>query len=109
MPTTPEQLKTARSWIGESETSDIFNERFDRLGSLDLAIVESLRSQIGVLESDQPASFGLPSGLNASFSSNITELKDTLEKFIAGGGTPEDPTALPGSLKIVRLVRPDYR
>lgn len=33
-----------RSWIGTTEEDAVFQERYDRLGTMDRAIIESLRA-----------------------------------------------------------------
>lgn len=104
MPATSDELTVARSWIGSvaAESDIVFNERYDRLGSLDLAIEESLRSQLAIFN-EPPAFLRLPSGLQVDFSSNIKLLQDQLKIFLATGGTTG------GIPAISRLVRPDYR
>lgn len=109
MPATAEELSVARSWIGSTATESdaTFNERYDRLRSLDLAIVESLRSQITKLV-ESPASLRLPSGLSIDVGANIKELQSRLSEFLSSGGTVEDEETLSG-VGVTKLVRPDYR
>lgn len=97
-------MKVARSWIGTTESDATFNERFDRLGSLDLAIVESMRAQLAVLTLDQPASLSTPDGTSVNFGANIKALQDLLAEFLDTG---TDIAAMGTSL--VRVVRPSYR
>lgn len=91
--------------MGTSESDAIFNERFDRLGTLDLAIVESLRAQLAVLTLDQPSSITTPDGTSASFSENIKTLQKTLANFIDIGS--EGDESLGSSIR--QIVRPSYR
>lgn len=108
MPATADQLKVARSWIGNTETDDVFNERFDRLGlDLDAAIVESLRAQLAALVMDQPAGLGLPDGTNLQYGENIRTLRENLKNFLSTGGT--DPATSEGGSVVTRIVRDDYR
>lgn len=104
MPATDDELKVARSWIGTTESDNTFNERYDRLGSLDSAITESLRAQLAVLVLDQPSSISTPDGTSASFSANIKALQDLLEDFEGSGGTDSV-----GVTSIARISRPSYR
>lgn len=87
MPATADELKVARSWIGTTETDDVFNERYDRLGSLDAAIKESLRTQLAKLILDQPAGLSTPDGLNVQFGENIRTLSARLAEFSSEGGS----------------------
>lgn len=107
MPATPDELSVARSWIGAAESDSVFDERYDRLGSLDLAISESLRSQIQALIAE-PTSVSLPSGLSVSFAENIRALERRLKEFLSMGGTEEDDTPLQGT-QVTKLSRADYR
>lgn len=103
MPTTSDQMKVARSWIGTTESDATFDERYDRLGSLDSAITESLRAQLAVLVLDQPSSISTPDGTSANFAANIKGLQDALQEFL-GGGTAGSITT-----SISRIRRPSYR
>jgi hypothetical protein len=104
MPTTTDQMKVARSWIGTTEDDATFNERYDRLGSLDLAIAESLRAQLAVLVLDQPSSLATPDGTSVNFAANIKALQDNLAQFLDTGGTDETT-----STSIARISRTSYR
>lgn len=108
MPATANDLKVARSWIGNSESDATFNERYDRLGSLDAAITESLRSQLAALL-ESPAGLGTPDGLNVQTGENIRTLRGLLAEFLATGGTVEDETILAGGAAVTQVSRPDYR
>lgn len=81
----------------------MFNERYDRLGDLDAAITESLRSQISILV-ESPASVRLPSGLAINVGDNIKALSDRLKSFLASGGTAGSGVSI-----ITKIFRPDYR
>lgn len=104
MPATSDELKVARSWIGTTEDDDTFNERYDRLGSLDDAIAESLRAQLAVLVLDQPAQVSTPDGTSVGFAANIKALQESLAEFIDEGGTDEASTT-----SIARITRTSYR
>lgn len=108
MPPTEAELTVARSWIGNTETDDTFSERYDRLGGLDGAIVESLRAQLSVMILDQPSGLSTPDGLNLQYSENIRALRESLKNFIAIGGTPEDEAG-PMGPGLVKMERVDYR
>ena len=109
MPATPDELTWARSYIGSTETDDVFNERIDRLVAnnysdrqalLNASVEESLRSQLAALLLDQPsqASVGSVSYSNAA---NIQEMSKQFKEF----------QKLYGSLRLTsaRLVRPRER
>ena len=104
MPSTPDELKAARSWIGSTsaESDAVFDERYDRLGSLDAAITESIRSQISVLVED-PSDIRLPSGLAVRTNENIKQLERRLEDFLAIGGVEGS------GANVSRLLRTDPR
>lgn len=104
MPTTADELTVARSWIGNEESDATFDERFDRLGSLDSAIEESLRAQLAVLILDQPASLSTPDGTSVNFSANIKALQERLAEFLTSG--TEDTTL---TTSVTKLHRPSYR
>lgn len=84
MAPTAEQLTVARSWIGTKETEIVFTERFDRLGSLDPAILESMRAQLTMMTLN-PSSVTLDDG--TSFSFTASELRKNIAEFLAIGGT----------------------
>ncbi len=98
MDTTDDDWAVAQSWIGTKETREVFDERFDRLGSRDLAVQESLRAQLAVLTGN-PASFSLPSGLSVSQGENIRALREQLTKItdLIGAG--------PTGVVVNKLVR----
>lgn len=104
MPATADQLAVVRSWIGNKETDDVFNERFDRLGSLDAAITESLRAQLTQARIN-PESVTLDDGTSARFA--IAELAKTLDAFLAQGGTDGLPDG-PGK-NVTQMTRKVYR
>jgi len=102
------QVRVARSWIGNSEALEVFQERFDRLGSFDDALTESLRAQLAGYALDSPGQFSTPSGYSQNTTENIRSLKETLAKFLASGGT--DSVADAGTtVHVTALRRPDYR
>lgn len=102
MPLTENELIVARSWVGQEVTDDALNERYERLGSLNAVIEETLRVQATEL-AKRPANVSLPSGLTVSTSHNITEARQRLEKFLASGGVN---ATSPG---VTRLKRKDRR
>lgn len=103
MPATPDELKVARSWIGTSESDATFHERYDRLGSLDEAIAESLRAQLAVFVLDQPTSVSTPDGTSVNFSSNIKALQEQLASFLSVGSGSTLGTS------VAKIARPQYR
>jgi hypothetical protein len=103
MPASEDELKVARSWIGTTETDDVFNERYDRLGSLDDAIAESMRAQLAVLLMDQPASLSTPDGTSVNFGKNIDAMTARLQEFLDTGGSDSIDTS------IAKIHRPSYR
>lgn len=107
-----DELIVARSWIGTTEDEDVFIERCERLGSLDSAIVESLRAQLASLVLDSPASVSTPSGLSINQSENIKALQASLEEFLSIGGTDgiQEEDVSSGSMTVViPIPRRDYR
>lgn len=113
MPATTNELTYARSWIGSEESDATFNERYDRLGSLNEAILESLRAQRAAFVLDQPASVTTPDGMSVSFGDNIKALDELIDKFANFADLPngsEDADA--GSditPSIAKLSRTQYR
>jgi len=107
MPLDEAQWPLIRSWIGtvDGEDDDTFNERLDRLGSVDAAILESLRSQLAALTLDQPAGLSTPDGLNVQVGENIRSIQQLIKDFNAIGGT--DPaTVEAGGTNVTSLSRP---
>lgn len=88
MATTADELAYARSWIGQLETDDEFNARFDRLlasydersEALDAAIEEAMRSRIAVLTMDQPGNMSVQ-GISVGFGSNMKAISEKLDEF----------------------------
>lgn len=111
--------KVAQTWIGQEEDYTVFLERYQRLLDLDLAIYESIQSQISVIESDSPVQLTTPDGLSMNKDSNLEFLLKTLKRFqsIGGTGSSKDPAtgrtdpakALPGSVRVSQLHRREYR
>jgi len=89
MPATDEELTYARSFTGNTETDDTFNERVDRLGlvygeradALDAAIEESIRGQLSAMLMDGPAQASAPGGVSYSQATNIQTLAQQLTEF----------------------------
>ena len=102
MPLTDEELRAVRSWVGESVTDEVLNERYDRLGDIDAAVEEELRSQAVAL-SQRPSNLALPSGLSVAFGQNMTLAEDRLKQFKASGGI-----GTPG-VNVVKMHRRDFR
>jgi len=108
MPTTDDELIIARSWIGESEDQEVFDERFDRhfllladrIEALNSAIEESLRAQLAVMTLDQPSSASAE-GISYSNVQNIVTLRENLEKFEASKGS--------GKAAVTKLIRKQTR
>lgn len=98
-----------RSWIGTTEEDAVFQERYDRLGTMDRAIIESLRAQLAAMVLDQPSSISTPDGLSVQFGENIRALRETLKAFINSGGTDTLPEEGVGGANVTRLERPSYR
>lgn len=98
-------MKVARSWIGTSESDATFDERYSRLGSLDSAIVESLRAQLAVLVLDQPVSVGTPDGTTVNFAENIKALREQLKMFTEVGGAEESSL----NASIAKITRSQFR
>lgn len=86
MPPTTSQMAAARSWIGPKETDAIFSERFDRLDSLDAAILESLRAQVSTLIFSQAASISVED-ISINYSENIKAITSLIKEFQEVGGT----------------------
>lgn len=110
MPASDDELTWARSYIGNVETDDTFNERVDRLEAdfnereqvLNAAVEESMRGQLNALMLDQPSQASVGS-ISYSNAANIQELSKELEKFQTHFGVGM------GSLQTARLVRPRER
>jgi hypothetical protein len=93
MPATTDELTYARSYIGNTETDDVFNERVDRYAQtyseradvIDAAIEESLRAQLAALTLDSPGQASLGS-ISFSNATNIQTLATELKTFRKTGG-----------------------
>lgn len=108
MPMTTEALARARSWVG-TEISDIdLSDKYDRLGTVDAAVEETLREQYTLLL-ETPSSVSLPSGLSVQNTQNITHLEKLLKDFMNSGGIDAEldgsSIAIPGIARLVRAER----
>lgn len=107
MPLSTEQLASARAWVGTEVTDTELSARYDRLGSVDAAVSEELRSQLTTLL-EQPSSVSLPSGLSVQITQNITALQQLIKDFKTSGGidaTLEGTSPTPGVSKLHRTDR----
>ena len=102
MPLTDDEMMAARSWIGETVSDETINERYDRLGDINLAIEEELRSQ-SVAMAQRPTNLALPSGLSLGFGQNITAAESRLKDFLSSGGVSSI------GVKITKLYRKQER
>lgn len=118
MPTTASEFIVAQSYIGETETLDTFDERFDRHytvvvmeGSLSAdtarreealhrGIEESLRAQLAAMALDAPSSASAD-GKSYSNVQNLVTLQNALKKFEGEHGSSK--------IRSVTLCRPDVR
>ena len=109
MPATEAELTYARSYIGTTETDDVFNERVDRLALeyddradvIDASIEESIRAQLSSMMLDQPGQASAPGGVSYSNGANIQTLAQQLTAFQKGGGS----SAGGRGIHVGRLVR----
>lgn len=108
MPPSDDQLTLARSWIGSTEEDDVFAERYDRLGSLDAAILESMRAQLAAMLFDSPTSITTPDGLSVQYNTNVTGLQAQIKNFISLGGTDGQPESHTGP-NVTQAVRDQTR
>lgn len=107
MAITDDAIAVIKSWVGSGWDEDDISDRFDRLGSYDATVTEILNQQIADLAA-QPSSLSVP-GFSISQGQNMSTLKDTLERFLATGGTGIDDEV--DGVKPVRFIqgfRPDY-
>lgn len=92
-------MTVVRSWVGSKPSDDELEERFERLGTVEDTIRETLRAQLStVLEN--PASLSTPSGLSVNYGENIRTLKERINEL--------NDVAPSGSGAAV-LYRKDYR
>lgn len=103
MPTTADQWAVAQSWIGDWEDLAAFDERYDRLGDLDDAIIESMRAHRAALVSQ--ASTIQVEDISLTYTENIRALDRMVEEFQSQGGTEETAT----ETNVTKLVRTRYR
>jgi hypothetical protein len=109
MPATTDELTYARSYIGTTETDDVFNERVDRLEPIyseraeliDASIEESLRAQLASLVLDSPGQASLGS-ISFSNATNIQTLATELQTFRRMGGSASSATR---GIHVGHLVR----
>lgn len=90
MPATEAELTYARSYIGNTEADDVFNERVDRLDStvefdtrddlISAGIEESLRAQLAAFATDGPSQVSLGS-MSQGTSGNLSSLAAMLKDF----------------------------
>lgn len=106
MPLEDNDFTIIRSWVGETPTDDDLEERFDRLGQVNMVIEETLRYQLAKL-TEQPASMTLNDGTSVSYSDNINALRETLRRFFAQGGIRENE--LPNTVVFAKIHRANQR
>jgi len=102
-----EQLAAARAWVGTDVSDATLSARYDRLGSVDAAVLEELRTQLTTLL-EQPSSVSLPSGLSVQITQNITALQQLIKEFGSSGGIDaalEGTSPTPGVSKFYRSDR----
>lgn len=102
-PLTDDEWAAATSWIGTSITREEFEARYNRLGSVDQAIIETITYIISKMNG-QPGSFSLPSGLSVTTSENLRAWQSILASFQSRGGLGGA-----GGTKIYQRVREDLR
>lgn len=78
-----DQLKVVRSRVGDNPTDEELNERYDRLGTVDEVIRETLEYRLANLL-DRPDSFTVPGEYSESRGGQIKALQDAIAE--AGGG-----------------------
>lgn len=103
MPTTADQWSVAQSWIGDWEDQAAFDARYDRLGDIDTAIVESMRAYRAELVTQ--ASTIQVEDISLTYTENIRALDRMLGEFVDQGGTEETST----EVNVTKLVRTRYR
>ena len=109
MTLTTDQLAYVRSWVGQTETDDSLNERYDRLyvdeedAAVEATIQESLRAQLQAMMLDQPGSMTIDD-ISLSYNTNIQYLREQLKKFESESGLGGS-----GSGALYQLVRPPRR
>lgn len=103
MPTTADEWELVQSWTGDWETQAEFDSRYDRLGDLDGAILESVRAYRTKLVNQ--ASTIQVEDISVGYTENIRALDRIIEEFTTVGGTEETAT----SVNVTKLVRTQYR
>lgn len=103
MPTTADEFALALSWIGPWEDQVSFDERYDRLGDLDDAVLESMRAHRAKLISR--ASSITVEDISISNTENIRALDRAIEEFTTVGGTEESSL----TTNVTKLSRLNYR
>lgn len=103
-----DELAAARAWIGTEETDQALSARAERLGSLDAAILEVLRTNLTELI-EQPSSTSLPSGLSVTITQNITALEKLIKDFQASGGVEASLAGTATVPSVTKLHRADRR
>lgn len=106
MPLSDEQLAVIRSYVGNLATDGDLEDRYDRLGSEEEVIVETLRARLAVLVLDQPANISVPDGPTIGTAANIAALQKSLEDITRQGLNPAGSRSGTG---VVKIYRPDYR
>lgn len=85
MPLSDDDLKVVRSRVGNAALEEDLHERYDRLGSVEDVIRETLSARLANLL-DQPASFTVPGDYGQDVGANISALEKSLrgETGLAG-------------------------
>lgn len=105
MALTDDQWATAQEWIGSVEERETFQYRVDRHGSIDAAILASLREQLNSLVIGQAASLTVED-ISLNYSANIKALEKMIEDVQADGTGIESGT---GSVVFSKMKRKTFR
>lgn len=104
---TAAQETVLRSYVGQQEAISDLQDSYDRLENFDLVVLEILRKQLAIMQSDEAGIF-VVDGVTINKTENMRMLRDAIKDFKNGGttGLEADPV---GGAKVVKLKRPDYR
>jgi hypothetical protein len=81
-------MKVVRSRVGDGPSDEVLDERYDRLGSVDEVIRETLAARLASLL-DRPDTFNVPGEYGESRGGQIKALQDELAGGATASGVPQ--------------------
>lgn len=104
---TEDQEAVLRSFVGDLESIGDLQDRYDRLDDFDKVVLETLKSQLAVIVSDETAFF-VVDGLTINKIENVRALERAIKNFSNSGGTGLETPPTTGVI-VTKMVRPELR